>query len=233
MAYRCFLLYMGLVFLGISGGTAQEPLEATDVQTESSPPSAESTSSSENTAGDIVTLKNGKILKGVQIFQETPLFYEIEVYPGVPLLQLPRRQVESVSYDDLSPRQRRRKSDVQQTQETYDIIHAEELAPAFYRKLTAPLSEEPLSFKAIDLQELLKTLATRTEIMLEMDENLSSIPPEHQTLDVEIAPGTSLHIFLQKTLSKQIPGLQVLTHYEKLLVQYIPVDSAQQPTEKP
>jgi len=107
---------LGLGVLLCAGGWAQDdaasgetapPSEQAEAGAASSDADAEPGPALE---GDVITLKSGKRLAGVQVLRETPMGVQVEFLPGVAPLEIPRKQVASIDYDDIDPlKQRRRK----------------------------------------------------------------------------------------------------------------------------
>ncbi len=167
--------------------------------------------------GDIIRLKNGSVISGVQVIRVTPRAVVAQVHPNLDPLEIPRRQVESIEYDDKDPL-RGDQTEGETAPPQPDIFIGEELAPEFYRKLTAPISQNPIIFQNIDFIALIADLAERTAVTIEISDEVREIPLEERIRSFEIPPNTSLLSFLQDSFLKSYAALRVLYPYDKAVV---------------
>ena len=167
--------------------------------------------------GDIIRLKNGAIISGVQVIRVTPRAVVAQVHPNLEPLEIPRRQLESIEYDNKNPLRKDQRDD-NVTRPQPDIFIGEELSPEFYRKLTAPISENPIIFQNIDCVALLADLAERTGVTIEITDAVREIPLAERTRDFEIPPNMSLLSFLQDSFQKNFTALKVFYPYDKAVV---------------
>lgn len=168
--------------------------------------------------GDIITLQSGTILSSVQVVRETPLSVVVQIRDGVPPLELPRRQVVSIKYDDIDPNRQPQASSAAPQTSAPDLFKAEELSPAFHRKITAPLSEQPLSFQNVDCVQMLQDLSKQAGIDLEISDAATPLFPKEPACSFEIKPGTSLLSFLQDMFVKSCPDLKALYPFDKVVI---------------
>ncbi|HEO72274.1 MAG TPA: hypothetical protein ENN80_13520, partial [Candidatus Hydrogenedentes bacterium] len=115
----------GLLLLAGSGSMAQEGDEpapapaAQAVEAEApTPPSPEPPP--RNTSGDIIYIKGGSSLSG-QVVDRDPLTVYLEVAPGV-RLSVPRKQIETIEYDDITPARLRLAQQRKTEKEKRDLI---------------------------------------------------------------------------------------------------------------
>jgi len=168
--------------------------------------------------GDIITLKTGTTLSSVQVMKETPLTVVVRIREGVPPLELPRRQVVSIKYDDIDPNRQPQASSAPPQAPPPDMFKAEELSPEFHRKITAPLSEQPLSFQQADCAQMLQDLSKKAGINLEINDAAKPLFPKEPVCSFEIKPGTSLLSFLQDMFIKAYPELKALYPFDKVMI---------------
>lgn len=192
--------------------SAAAPDKADDAEDEALPPAAP-----RKLEGDVIRMKNGSIISGVQVIRVTPRAVVIQVHPNLDPLEVPRRQVENIEYDNLDPSRAKQGGELSPPTQP-DIIVGEELAPDFYRKLTAPLSDSALSFENTDCIEMLANLAQRAGVTIEIADALRALPNEERVRSIEIPANTSLLSFLQDKFLKTYSTLKVLYPYDKAVV---------------
>ncbi len=194
------------------GGSVSQNTDGEDEDADALPPPPP-----QKLEGDIIRLKNGSIISGVQVIRVTPRAVAVQVHPNLDPLEIPRRQVESIEYDDKDPlRGGQGEDEVARPQP--DIFIGEELAPEFYRKLTAPISENPIIFQNIDCVALLADLAERTGVTIEISDVVREIPLAERIRHFEIPPNMSLLSFLQDSFQKTFTELKVFYPYDKAVV---------------
>lgn len=169
--------------------------------------------------GDVITLKSGKKLAGVQVLRELPNVVEVEVQEGLEPLKLPRKQVVSIQYDDIDPIRQRRLEEMKAAAPGPDIIPGEKLSPEFNLKLKNSLSDAPLSFKDIGFANLLTKLCEQIGVELQIEDSARKLPMDQRIRSFEIKPGTSLFTFLQTDFVTAYPTLTVMYKYDKIIVE--------------
>ena len=100
--------------------------------------------------GDILIMKSGAIMSGVQILRSTPTHYEVQIAEGVDSIKVNRRLVSSVEYDDIDLRKEKRRRDLFPDVAKELDIDSEELSPMLLRKLKTPLTDDVLNFEKKD-----------------------------------------------------------------------------------
>lgn len=168
--------------------------------------------------GDIVTLVTGKQLSGVQVLRETPVYIEIEVLEGLEPLRIPRKQIkEPIIYDDIDPIARRR-GRAHTPGESPEMILGEELSADFHRKLTAPLSIEPIEIEAQGFIMTLNRLGELAGVPIEVTEEARALPLDQRVRGFSIPAGTTLFSFFQSDFPKAFPALQLTYKFDKVIV---------------
>ena len=168
--------------------------------------------------GDIITLKSGKKLTGIQVLRELPTVIEVEVQEGMEPLKLPRKQVQSIEYDNTDPVRQRRLEAFRTETAPPDIIPGEELSQEFNHKLKAPLSTEALSLKDIGFMNLLAKLCEKSGVELQVEESAKKLPMDQRIKSFEIPAGASLFTFLQTDFVAAYPALKVSYQYDKIVI---------------
>ncbi|MBI4559530.1 MAG: hypothetical protein HY706_18230, partial [Candidatus Hydrogenedentes bacterium] len=169
--------------------------------------------------GDVVVLKSGKVLEGVQIVRESPAEYEVElVNSGAVTLLIPRKQVTSVQYDDVDPVRERRLKAMHPKEQAQSLIPSEKLAPELNQKLTASISDTPIAYANKDLADVLKELGQKVGVTIVVDQLVLDLPPEKRVWNLEASAGTTLVSLLQEVLPQHFSDLKVVYQYDKILV---------------
>lgn len=166
--------------------------------------------------GDVVELKNGKSITGIQVLRETPVHVEIVTAPGEPPLRIPRKQVKDVVYDDVDPNRLPPPAPV--VPELPDVMEGNELQPEFHAKLTKPLSDQPIVFENTDIVAMMRDLRGRADVALVLLPGVHNTPVEQRQWTVTIPPGTPLMAVLQQDFTKQFPQFQVIFEYARVVI---------------
>jgi len=167
--------------------------------------------------GDVLVLKSGTQMTGVQVLRETPQFYEVEVVKGVKI-QVPRRQVESVIYDDVDPTRDARMKELFPEQQEVTIESGERVTRGLSDKLTAPVSTEPLNYQDKDFVEILNELKTKLGLNLKIDQAILDRHPRTGNWTVKTDPSRTLLAFLREDLAKKFNYLTVTFEGDKILI---------------
>lgn len=157
-------------------------------------------------AGDTVTLKNGKVLSGVQVVRESPLVIEVQVVPGVDPLVIPRKQVASIDYDEFTAEQAAQRSagaGPSSTPGRRKGATSIELA----QKLGKYVAEEELVIDARDVVEVLQEMAGRVEANIEITPEVRQLDPVDREWTARIPAETSLMTVLRESLPRDFPRL--------------------------
>ncbi len=221
------------VFAMLMFGALAQPESATNTPLAEAPAEAAADSSEESSAdssaaapalvleGDVVVFVSGKRLQGVHVVRETPIYVEIEYLPEEPALKIPRRQVDRIEYArDRSGSGGAASDDASLS--LPDVMPGEEVSVDFHRALMAPLSSEEMLFEDADYLAVLRQLAERQGIVLEVAPALLETPEESRRFSRVIAPNTTMMSFLRRELLDVAPQLRVILQYDKILLQARP-----------
>ncbi len=193
---------------------AKESSEESESQMESE--TSQSEEGYTNLQGDIITLKSGKKMYGVQVLRELPDKIEVQVKEGMEPLVLPRRLIQSIQYDNIDPLRSKIFQEVQGQSKNEGVIPGEELSQEFNQKMKAPLSDQPLVYQNIGILKLLAELTQKVGVGLEVDESMKSMPMEQRIKSFEIPPGTSLYKFLQTDFANAYPQVSITYKFDKI-----------------
>lgn len=171
-----------------------------------------------NLEGDVIFLKSGKVLQGITIARENPLYIEVEFLPGEAPLQLPRTAVDRIEYakDKLSGRSQGGLGDVRLVP---NIMPGEEVSPEFHRMLMAPMSEEELVLENVDYLVILRAHAAKFSAIIDVNEALDNLPPENRKFSRTIPAGKTFMNFLRTDLAEIAPQVRAILQYDKLVLQ--------------
>ena len=114
--------------------------------------------------GDVLHLKSGAAITGVQILRSMPRYYEVQLVEGVEPLRIPRNQVLSVEFDDYDPARERLRRELFPDSEEVSLASGERVSRYRMDKLSGPVSEEPLSYDRKDLIKILEETVERLEV---------------------------------------------------------------------
>lgn len=168
--------------------------------------------------GDVIKLKGGAELKGVQVLRRTPHGYDVEVAEGVPPLRIPWRQVEKIIFDAYDPLRERRAKQTMSGNPESSLIPGEKLSPDLVKKLSAAISDTPLEYNQRDLVEVLEELSTQLGIAIHVGQPVKDLPPDQRLWTVKLEPGASLMTLLRDHLQKTFAQLDVVYQFDKLLI---------------
>jgi len=156
-------------------------------------------------SGDVITLKSGRTLEGFQILEETPTDYVVDILDGTITLNIPRRQVVSVIYDDVDPGNPHSRMFRSEDDRPRWIAARKlpELPPETLRKLRKNIGEPSLdAYEGKDIVEVLGEVAKRADLPIECGQAVLKMPPETRVWTGHIGPNTPLLTFLQEDLPK-------------------------------
>lgn len=166
--------------------------------------------------GDVLRLKSGAILEGVQVLRRTPAAYVVEILEGINL-EVPTSQVVAVEYDDVEPLRQRRRRALLRGREQPHLVAGRQIASDLYEKLTAPISDSPLKYDNKDFVAILEELGTLTGVAVTVDDPVAKRPQEQRRWSVDAEPGTTL-ISLLEDLKDYFQDIVVVYRYETVLV---------------
>jgi hypothetical protein len=195
---------------------AQEPEgPAPDEET---PEQAQESSAVVENPGDVVILRNGSRMTGVQVLRETPQFYEIEVTKGLTPMQIPRRQVKEVLWDDYDPGREELLRQLFPEQQEVTIASGERVTSGLRNKLMEPATAEPLEIRNQDFVEVLNELKTKRGINLRIHKSIEELPPRRRNWTVSISPDKTLLALLREDLVSAFSFVEVVFEGDKIIV---------------
>jgi len=191
--------------------------------------------------GDVIYLKSGKKITGVQVLRELPDKIEVQVNEKIEPMTLPRRMVKSIEYDNIDPlREKHQKEILSKQQQSEDIIPGEELSQDFNQKMRAPLSDQTISYNNEGLLKILGELTQKAGVKLEVDQSIQTIPQRERKKSFEIPAGTSLYKFLQTDFAAAFPNISITYKYDKIYISLknsgapeVPAPAPPQPPDAP
>ena len=173
--------------------------------------------------GDTVTLKNGKVLNGVQVVRESPLVIEVQVVPGVEPLMIPRKQIGSIEYDEFTAEQAERRSagsGASASPGRRKGATSIELA----QKLGKYVADEELVINARDVVEVLQEMASRVEANIEITPEVQQLDPIDREWTARIPAETSLMTVLRESLPRDFPTLDAEILDDRVRIRIKPVN---------
>lgn len=231
------LVALALVFFAPAVSRAQDaPAQAPK---ESNAPADGSTESADTDAststvtieGDVITLTNGKQLRGGRVIRETPSSVEVETFPGQPPLKIPRRQVVSVERAGAAA-VKPAPSAAGTSSNASDVMLGEELSADFHRKITTPVPETPVAYEDRDLIEVLEDLAQRMQCAAVFEAPVNELPVAQRKITVTVPAGATLAAFFRKEYKEAAPAVKVSYQYDKINVSLAEEPAPKQPWEE-
>ena len=193
---------------GAEPAAADATAEPTPGAPPAAPPPAEP--APEPPRGDTLTLKSGQVIQGMQILRATSTSFVVEVIQGV-TLNVPRRQVVSVDYDDFDPLTAKRKGES-------TLIRGQRISEALQKKLDAVLADPPLSFENTELIQITDEVNRRAGGVIMLDPSVAELPAESRTGSVSSQPGATLGAFLRTELLAKFPELVMSFEGDKVVL---------------
>lgn len=168
--------------------------------------------------GDVLYLKNGRIMSGVQILNSTVLYFEVELVKGVEPLFIRRNQVTRVEYDDIDPARSRLRDILFPPSEEVTLKSGERVSRYLMEKLSGPVSDKPLSYDATDLITILRETADRLRVKLTIHPSIEKKQTYQRLWTLTTKPETTLMALLREHLQNQFKFAEVLFEYDTILV---------------
>jgi len=177
--------------------------------------------SKDTAVGDLITLKSGKVLRGVRLLRQTARSVELEVYPGVEPLILPAKQVVSIERG----KRRRFLAAVSATiappntgeeDEPGDMLSAVKVSPELLEKMAKPFVTESIDFKDQDIVNILQSISILSRVSISIGPALERIPADERRITVTAREGASINSFLREALTPQFPWLRVEYQFDRI-----------------
>lgn len=183
----------------VAGAQVVEPREAVS-------PSAEAR------LDDRITLKSGRVLQGVKIIHTTPFKLVLEVIPTVEPLEIPARQVVSVTYGERRPEPEAAPAEEPPSTTQDDASHvlpAVKIAPELVKKLSAPLTGKSVDFTQQDLLNTLRSAGILFGVSVTFGPALEKLPLEERITTLRLSEGQSFQEFIRNAVAQELPWLTV------------------------
>jgi len=170
------------------------------------------------TGGDKIFMVSGSVMTGVQVLRSTPRVYVIQMIEGQEPLEIPRRQVKSVEYDDIDPTRDRLRKELFPEEKEVTIASGERVTGALRDKLMAPVSAEALAYKEQDFITVLDEIKTKTGVNLTIDPSIEEKPANQRRWTVEVASDKTLMALLREDLVGAFNYVEVIFEADAILV---------------
>lgn len=203
---KCALMLMVSTTVLLSGpGYAQDEADDNDeaavVEEESETEAADSSdplSAARAKGGDVIIMKSGAVMGGVQILRSTSRMYEIQIIEGADPLIIPRKQVESVEMDDIDPlRDARRAAKYPDEKPEIRVEQGQEMSEELTSKLLAPIPGAPFEIEDEDYIQVIQRVAQATGVTIVVDMSLRDGLPEDRLWTIKIPAEMKLVSLLQ------------------------------------
>jgi hypothetical protein len=150
-----------------------------------------------------MVMKTGRVMGGVQILRTTPLMYEVEIIEGLPPMQIPRRHVELVEFDNVDPLRERRHELLRPPTDIELVADGILFDPEFESKLTAPVPGSPIDYKDKDYLKIFEELAKKCKVTIEIETSLKALLDSDRLWTIKITQEMTLFDVLSKHWDKQ------------------------------
>jgi len=167
-------------------------------------------------SGDVLVLKNGRTMDGVQILRENPIAYVVQIVEGVEM-EIDRSQVESVTYDDIDPMVERLRRAREGTRGEQDEIPAQRLDPQFNEKLNDPF-RAAIEYRNMDVVAIAGELGKRKEVTIEVSDGVRDLPPAERQWSLVQEPGVTLMQVFRKPFEERFKKLRVRYDFDKIRI---------------
>jgi hypothetical protein len=171
--------------------------------------------------GDIITLKNGRVLSGVQVLRETANRVEVQVLEGDAPLAILKKQIENIERDDVEPGKPKREkpAPVAEAENEDIIINASKIPSELNEKLMQPLPDLILTMlPGQDYVMVLADISAQTGVPIEIAPELAALPAEQRIWSSTPASGTTLFTLLLDDLRKSFPDIVVAYEESGLII---------------
>ena len=164
--------------------------------------------------GDVLMLKSGKVLSGGQVVRSSPKAFFVQLGDSGAPLEIPRRMVNRIDYDDIDPLRTRRESALQEsTLAEGEMLAGERLSPELSEKLNTIISSEPVKYDKRDFVNILEELSKSVGVAIDVHESVLQIDGAKRLWTAEIAANTTLMSLVQVNLLKS---------FDELTIRYLP-----------
>ncbi len=168
--------------------------------------------------GDKIYMKSGKVMSGIQVLRSDPANYEVQIVAGEPPMQIPRRQVDRVEYDDIDPLREQMREKMFPKPKEVTIASGERVTSELRDKLEAPVSAEPITYKDQDIVAVLTDIKTKTGTKLTVDPSIEERPAGQRKWSFEIPAGRTLMAVLREDMVARFNYVEVIFETDTVLV---------------
>jgi hypothetical protein len=152
--------------------------------------------------GDVVRLKSGSVLEGVQVLRGLPSEYVIEVSEGI-TVRIPRSQVVlPIEYDNLEEADLRRMRAEAARAGKSRLIPGQKM-PDVSSRLNKDISLPAQSFANEDIMTILSEMGRRAEVEVVADQSIEELPREQRLWTFETSEGNP--VTLKQILTEILP----------------------------
>lgn len=168
--------------------------------------------------GDVILLRSGRRLTGVQITKRTPRYVEVLVLDGVPPIKILRRNIVGIEEDDISPQRERRIREMEAERAESNLISGKRISPELNEKILTVLPNTPRKLQDRDVVQVLKNLTQNLGIQFEVHESVKKLPPAKRNWTYQLKEGVTLATLLQDGLSESFPDLKGDVQFDKIVL---------------
>lgn len=167
--------------------------------------------------GDIIRLKNGRVLSGGQILSSNLDQIEVLLVEGVPPLTIPFSSIESIEEDEYDPA----KAEIERMLEAKKVsrkLEGMKLSPAMMEKLRAPLNISPAERPVGSLSVILEALSKRQSVTITLSDKIPNLPPENAAWTFKPTKESTLYSVIFTDLPKAQPHIIITPQEDALLI---------------
>jgi hypothetical protein len=186
-------------------GSSPPPLDAAPAETDTP----------DDTSGDVITLKNGREIRGFKVIGQTTMEVVLLLSDGIEL-RLPRKMVASIQINE------QRGTDLA-GDGAEDALTRElkgvRLAPVLSRRLQQPVaSDGPREIRNADFITEIVTISQHAEVPLLVTDAVRAVPVQQRQWTTEIAPDSSFFSILHDDLLSKFPLLAVEYRFDEVVL---------------
>jgi len=167
--------------------------------------------------GDVIALKSGAVLKGLQIRRETLSCYVVVIIEDSLWLRVPRAQVRSVAYDAYDPPGKRTPESLVAHDRGQVLLPGQMISPHLMTCLTTDISDPPLKCQQTDFLAVLEEVATRARLRINVDESVKAMPHEERLWTYHTPPGATVQSLLD-SLVTDVQSLKIVFREDSVLL---------------
>ncbi|MBI2421698.1 MAG: hypothetical protein HYV27_02630 [Candidatus Hydrogenedentes bacterium] len=166
--------------------------------------------------GDVIVLKTGSRLTGVQILKRTPKSLEVEVVEGEEPMSISLKMVESIEWDEIDPIKMRREKEKAAANAPDNVLEGQELSPDLLNKLNAAISETESPFDDPNFVKVVRDFAQKVGVEVVVSEGVKKLPADRRPWKGVLPPKATLQDLLSIQLVTAFPQLRVNYPFDKV-----------------